>query len=886
MLPSYGQTVVELSVWVDGLFADFPKTKLQNHVPRRSSSTHFSSRTAEMGGVLGRPRRGLPDRPRYLPPGRYVRDIRDRDVVVLCSADAPLNLTVVPGGGDGRWGRDGDNDSTTGPSSSGPEYALVRGSTDVGGLVGSVVVDMRGGWATLRSPAAGDRYLLVDDVARAADFARVNATSGRHRGDVNLMGLRFRSRRRGWRGKPAAALWSVEHANDGDRGQIVVLRNRECPDVSLRPVGPHPRTKSAAALVLAAFLREELAAQMTTRASLLALERSIDIERDAAVEKLTSIRHTCAVKLRALVHRRRRAGMADAEQFLDGLTGVVDALRDQVKGASVEPAALTRALEHATTERRMKTRLGFSVDSSDTEGSDEVDTDPPPPSFHKTKAKVAAYGSDDDVHGDTTARYYSPDGRESPAGKVGDFRKSGNPARSEGWRVDADHLARVSTCWDLNVVDFRSRLTAHGIDDDVVASLQEAIRESAYEHFVVTGMRRYLLNQDGGEDEYGEAAYGSDGDDFDDASSMATGLDGSVVSSPGSRSVMSSMTPAKRAKAEERRERRAARRAALRARIRAGNAAVDFRKFKVGSLRDQLERSGVDAGPLAMLVHSLAHAMRQGRPKKRGGFLGRLARNILRGSDSDDPVDAEEEMAKKKKNRNEGTAAKKDDDDDDRFERGTGETFRAVLAQEKLSTTRGFVRAEDRKGSGEGKRTYEHEAPVGSKTINDPSRVRRDALRAAAAAAADAARDVRLNPTHDPETAAVVNFVGGLSLDDLRQELEGNSLLARGLDECVEALLETEWVGGVDGYVERQGERERALRHITVDAFRVRLERHGLEGSMLELNLLTNALAKTLIDDGAAREREKRRLSNASVLHNASPRQLKAPRPTRITIGS
>jgi hypothetical protein len=45
-------------------------------------------------------------------------------------------------------------------------------------------------------------------------------------------------------------------------------------------------------------------------------------------------------------------------------------------------------------------------------------------------------------------------------------------------------------------------------------------------------------------------------------------------------------------------------------------------------------------------------------------------------------------------------------------------------------------------------------------------------------------------------------------------------------------------------------------------------------------------LAKTLIDDGAAREREKRRLSNASVLHNASPRQLKAPRPTRITIGS
>ena len=59
-----------------------------------------------MGGVVGRPRRGLPDNPRYLPPGRYVRDVRDGDVLVLCSADAPLNLTVVPGrhpDDDGAW---------------------------------------------------------------------------------------------------------------------------------------------------------------------------------------------------------------------------------------------------------------------------------------------------------------------------------------------------------------------------------------------------------------------------------------------------------------------------------------------------------------------------------------------------------------------------------------------------------------------------------------------------------------------------------------------------------------------------------------------------------------------------------------------------------------
>ena len=69
--------------------------------------------------------------------------------------------------------------------------------------------------------------------------------------------------------------------------------------------------------------------------------------------------------------------------------------------------------------------------------------------------------------------------------------------------MDADHLARVSKCWDLDVVEFRKRLKERDIDDDAVASLQEAIRESAYEHFVVTGMRRYLLNRnkgDGGEE--------------------------------------------------------------------------------------------------------------------------------------------------------------------------------------------------------------------------------------------------------------------------------------------------------------------------------------------------------------------------------------------------
>ena len=53
---------------------------------------------------------------------------------------------------------------------------------------------------------------------------------------------------------------------------------------------------------------------------------------------------------------------------------------------------------------------------------------------------------------------------------------------------------------------------------------------------------------------------------------------------------------------------------------------------------------------------------------------------------------------------------------------------------------------------------------------------------------------------------------------------------------------------------------------------------------MLELNLVTNALARTLVDEGAARvaNAEKRRLSSGAALTNASPRQPKTPRPTRI----
>jgi hypothetical protein len=117
-----------------------------------------------------------------------------------------------------------------------------------------------------------------------------------------------------------------------------------------------------------------------------------------------------------------------------------------------------------------------------------------------------------------------------------------------------------------------------------------------------------------------------------------------------------------------------------------------------------------------------------------------------------------------------------------------------------------------------------------------------------AAAAAEADRADPAGGRDLPAAAlAVLTFVGSLSLADLRAELEVHSLLACGVDECVEALVETEWESGDDGFIAARGERAAAMtRSLTVEQFRRRLQAHGLEGSLLELNLLTDALATAL----------------------------------------
>ena len=75
-------------------------------------------------------------------------------------------------------------------------------------------------------------------------------------------------------------------------------------------------------------------------------------------------------------------------------------------------------------------------------------------------------------------------------------------------------------------------------------------------------------------------------------------------------------------------------------------------------------------------------------------------------------------------------------------------------------------------------------------------------------------------------------------------------LLAGGLDECVDALVETEWEGGDDGFIGVRGESaSNVVKNLTVNQFKKRLADHGLEGSLLKLNLLTDALATALASD-------------------------------------
>ena len=187
--------------------------------------------------------------------------------------------------------------------------------------------------------------------------------------------------------------------------------------------------------------------------------------------------------------KRAAAGRAEGEEkrrveairkakhsvvFFDGLTGVVDALRDQVMGASAEPVRLTTTTGDHDSDDGDEGKKKWSGKSGGGGGGG---------------AEVSR-GADAAGAGAAASAGHR---RQTGAG-AGAGESTGAGERTKSWEVDGEHLATVSRVWDMDVVTFREELVRRGIDDSLIVTLQKAINETAYEHFVAAGMRRYRLN--------------------------------------------------------------------------------------------------------------------------------------------------------------------------------------------------------------------------------------------------------------------------------------------------------------------------------------------------------------------------------------------------------
>ena len=118
-----------------------------------------------MGNIVGRPRRrGLLTSTRALVPGSTLSDVRDGDVVVLCSSDGtPLRLEVAAdadraAGRASTSGRHGGGGGTSEHATFTPAFTLVPGadalpmrSRSLANAANHVVVDVRGRHVAFRS---------------------------------------------------------------------------------------------------------------------------------------------------------------------------------------------------------------------------------------------------------------------------------------------------------------------------------------------------------------------------------------------------------------------------------------------------------------------------------------------------------------------------------------------------------------------------------------------------------------------------------------------------------------------------------------------------------------------------------------------------------------
>ena len=227
-----------------------------------------------MGNIVGRPRRrGLPTSTRALVPGSTLSDVRDGDVVVLCSSDGtPLRLEVAAdadraAGRASTSGRHGGGAGTSEHATFTPAFTLVPGADALpDALAGSlanaanhVVVDVRGRHVAFRSVAAGDAYLCFEtnDDERGEERGEESETtfSDAHRKSARL---RFRGgakhvRRRG--------LWRWEYDETADEVRFAPRGMEFVNEFFVVAVGPRRATRVAAARAWAEHLRLELEAR-------------------------------------------------------------------------------------------------------------------------------------------------------------------------------------------------------------------------------------------------------------------------------------------------------------------------------------------------------------------------------------------------------------------------------------------------------------------------------------------------------------------------------------------------------------------------------------------------------------------------------------------------